>query len=224
VSTPPETRTSIGHAQDKMPSDEIDTSGYDLDDAGRLLAAVFDRAPTGMALEDPSGRFLKVNAAYRKLVGRTESELLGMSWQQVTHPDDVGPFEERVRAAAGSDRGAFGFEKRYVRSDGTVVWAWASITMVLDPERGAPHLLVQATDITDRVEAAERGKEFLRDISHELRTPLTSILGASTVLEGRCDDTDPETRDQLIGLIASNARRMSELLDRVMGFTREERA
>lgn len=189
-------------------------------EAARLFLHVFDRAAVGMAIQDAGGCILKANEPYCLLLGRSERELQGLTWQAITHPDDIAQGEALLRRARETEPHGFEFEKRYLRPDGSLVWAHTIVTVI--EHAGSPdYQLVQAVDITARVEAERQGKEFLRDLSHELRTPLTSILGASTALSGRMSGTEPAIRDQLIGLIAENAERMRGLLDRLQGYSRE---
>jgi len=196
----------------------------DIGEASRLFLTVFDRAAIGMALQHPDGCVLKANEAYCRLVGRSERDLFGLTWQAITHPDDVAVGEAMLHRAMREPPHGYVLVKRYVRPDGEIVWARITVTAVADADGRPSYQYVQAVDITEEVEAETRGKEFLREISHELRTPLTSVLGASTALQGRLADSTPEVRDQLIGLIASNAERMRELLDRLMGYARSRRS
>lgn len=53
--------------------------------------SAFDHAAIGMALVATDGRWLKVNSAFCETVGFTESELLRMTFQDLTHPDDLPP-------------------------------------------------------------------------------------------------------------------------------------
>jgi len=192
----------------------------DIGEASRLFLTVFDRAEIGMALQELDGCILKANDAYCRLVGRTERELFGLTWQAITHPDDIAKGEAQLRRAMEGPPHGYELVKRYARPDGSVVWSRITVAIVPDGEGQPAFQLVQAVNITQEIEAEERGKHFLREISHELRTPLTSVLGASTALQGRLADSKPEVRDQLMGLIASNAERMRELLDRLMGYAR----
>src|SRR5688572_5044940 len=48
-----------------------------------------DEAPIGMALVAPDGRFLRVNRALCGIVGYTADELTGLTFQAITHPEDL---------------------------------------------------------------------------------------------------------------------------------------
>ncbi len=83
------------------------------------LLAVFERAPSGVALIGAGGRYLRVNPATCVILGRPADVLLRMWWQEVVHPDDraIGErVEARMLAGEGVDE-----ELRALRPDGTEV-------------------------------------------------------------------------------------------------------
>src|SRR5205814_1979889 len=51
--------------------------------------SAFGFAPHGMALVGPGGRFLQVNRFLCQMLGYTETELLSLRFQEISHPDDV---------------------------------------------------------------------------------------------------------------------------------------
>lgn len=73
-------------------------------------------------------------------------------------------------------------------------------------------------DITEHVKLDNMRKEFVADVSHELKTPITSIMGyADTLLEG---EYDKETQNKFLGVIASEARRMAQLVTDLLTLSR----
>ena len=72
-------------------------------------------------------------------------------------------------------------------------------------------VMVLVQDITEHVKLDNMRKEFVADVSHELKTPLTSILGyAETLAE---TDYDEEIRQKFLGVISSEAVRMTKLVN-----------
>ncbi|CAM02728.1 diguanylate cyclase with PAS/PAC sensor [Saccharopolyspora erythraea NRRL 2338] len=105
---------------------------------------VFDQSVAAMAIMDLQGKYLYVNEAMCRLLGYTHDELIGLNYRDVTHPDDVdeGPLV-----------GEAVLEKRYVRSDGGVIFVLLSRTVVRDSADRPQYFLSQAQDITGRREA-----------------------------------------------------------------------
>lgn len=61
----------------------------------------FDISPVGKALCDPTGRFVRVNAALCELLGRSAEQLLGLRELDVTHAEDVGSSVRLAQLAGG---------------------------------------------------------------------------------------------------------------------------
>jgi diguanylate cyclase (GGDEF)-like protein/PAS domain S-box-containing protein len=114
--------------------------------------AAFEGAVIGMALIGPDGRFLEVNPALCDLYGRSRRELLQHGWQDLTHPDDVGPSEELGRRLRDGDLEFASTETRGVRVDGSIFWTLTSICVLTD-DRGTPAcFFAQVFDVTEHKE------------------------------------------------------------------------
>ncbi|WP_395735315.1 PAS domain S-box protein [Prosthecobacter sp.] len=126
------------------------------------FAAAFENAPIGKALVAPDGRFIRVNRVLCDIVGRTEAELLALSFQDITHQDDLGSDLEQVQKMLRHEIETFQMEKRYLHKKGGVVWVLLSVSMVND-EHGQPAFFVsQMQDITDRRKAEQRVQQLNR--------------------------------------------------------------
>ncbi len=122
----------------------------------RVYELWFDRAPTGVGLVATDGTFLRANPAFCRLLGRTELELQQMTFQDITHPDDLLlDVSLREDVLAGRiDR--YAMEKRYLRPDGSIVWAHLTVALLSD-EFGTPlHFISMVEDITERRLAQDR--------------------------------------------------------------------
>ena len=109
----------------------------------------FERASIGKALTSRAGRFLRVNNALATMLGYSTAEIEGRHFTDFTHPDDVMSSREASRAllsGAGEQR----FEKRYLRKDGTVLWADVNIATVCDANDQPQFFIVGFIDITER--------------------------------------------------------------------------
>jgi diguanylate cyclase (GGDEF)-like protein/PAS domain S-box-containing protein len=128
----------------------------------------FEQAPIGAAIDDLTGIAVRVNAALTSFLGRPAEELIGRAWNEYTHPGDV-PLREAVltRVAAGHD--IYEDERRYIRPDGTVVWASSHVRLVRD-ETGQPqYFFTQLQDLTER-------KRMEEELAHQaLHDPLTGL-------------------------------------------------
>lgn len=201
--------------------------------------SIFDLAGAGKAQADArTGKFLRVNRKLCEITGYSAEELLTMTVQELTHPED----RERVLTLFQqmlSGEGAYEIEKRSLRKDGSVIWAHVNAVLVRDDEGNPVHILATILDITDRkrieVELEEalvreramrcesedinRSKdEFLALVSHELRSPLNAILGWTRILrQGRPDD---ELYNRATEIIERSARMQSQLIEDLMDSAR----
>ena len=79
-------------------------------------------------------------------------------------------------------------------------------------------VMVLIQDITEHVKLDNMRKEFVADVSHELKTPITSIMGyADTLLE---TDHDKAIETKFLGVISSEAKRMSKLVTDLLSLSR----
>jgi len=108
-----------------------------------------------MALVDFDGAFLAVNPALCALVARSEEELLRLTWQSITHPDDIAPGEREVGRSVQGDGRTFRLPKRYVRPDGGVVPVLLSVSVVRSEPGEARCLLTQVVDMTEHRRATD---------------------------------------------------------------------
>jgi two-component system, OmpR family, phosphate regulon sensor histidine kinase PhoR len=63
--------------------------------------------------------------------------------------------------------------------------------------------------------------DFVANASHELRTPLASLTGFIETLQGPAKN-DPNAREQFLGIMLDQARRMKRLIDDLLSLSRIE--
>ena len=112
------------------------------------LRAIFDYSPVGVAVLE-GGRFTVVNPAFCALLGRSADELVGLTADDITHPEDLGVHESVSRAL---DRGEVAqIVKRYLRPDHSVVHG--ELVAVRVTVADTAHTVVHLRDITVEREA-----------------------------------------------------------------------
>lgn len=124
-----------------------------LRESEELYRSTFENAPIGLAHVSPSGKWLRVNRQLCDVLGYAEEELLGLTFYDITHPEDLA---QSVAAAedilAGrSDR--FSAHKRYIRRDGQVVWVNLLVSCARDSDRKVKHFITIFENITERRDA-----------------------------------------------------------------------
>jgi diguanylate cyclase (GGDEF)-like protein/PAS domain S-box-containing protein len=71
----------------------------------------------------------------------------------VTHPDDLEDSIEHSRRQLDGEVDRLRIEKRFLRSDGTVVWVALTSSLARDGDGGPLHFVAQIEDVTERVRA-----------------------------------------------------------------------
>jgi len=127
-----------------------------LRDSEKRFRDVMEFAPIGMVLVGLDGRLLKVNQALCDILGYPRTELEGMSFEQITHPDDLAPDLANRRQLLEGSLPVIRAEKRYLHRDGRVVWVQLTAALLRD-SHGVPQCFdAQVEDITERKHDRER--------------------------------------------------------------------
>jgi PAS domain S-box-containing protein len=104
---------------------------------GAAFEALYHDSAFGLALFSIGGKFLRVNPALCRMLGYSEDELLQKAHLDVIHLDDLeSAAVSRAQAISGRSKPRV-FERRYLRKDGSTIWAQATGAVVRDKD-GAP--------------------------------------------------------------------------------------
>ncbi len=113
----------------------------------------FDQAAVGVAHVALDGAWLRVNKRLCLMLGYSEAELLGMTFQQVTHPDDLDANLDYVCAEVTGEIPRYVMEKRYIRKDGSVLWGNLTVSLLRDDAGAVMNFISIVEDISARKEA-----------------------------------------------------------------------
>jgi PAS domain S-box-containing protein len=104
----------------------------------------------GMVIVSPDGRFLGANEAFCGYLGYTEEELLQMTVQTVTHPDDWSLFSAKLRDALVSGASFKNFQKRCLHKSGRIVYTESSASLIRNPAGEPLYFVGEVMDVTER--------------------------------------------------------------------------
>ena len=142
-----------------------------LRDAEARFHGIFESAPIGEAIVAPDGRFLDVNDALCALTGYSKPELSALSFQNITHPDDLAADVGFVRQMLAGEIRTYQMEKRYLHKDGHTVWILLSVSLVRSDSGEPKYFISQIQDITER----KRAEEDLRRLELRYRTLVEQV-------------------------------------------------
>ncbi|AZO27696.1 PAS domain S-box protein [Mesorhizobium sp. M1B.F.Ca.ET.045.04.1.1] len=122
----------------------------------RFRRAMEDSA-IGVAIVGLDGRIVQTNPAFAAMLGYSRAEIEALTFFQITHPDDQQLGRETMVALKEGKIDSFHFEKRYLKKDGTPVWAQLAGSVIREEGTGRPlYLVSQIEDIDARKQAEAR--------------------------------------------------------------------
>jgi len=100
-----------------------------------------------------------INPMFQCILGRSTEELVKVSWTEIMHPDDLQEDLRQFQRFRDGEIKGYTMEKRFVRPDGTAVWASMSISPLIGIHDDHSLHLCLIEDVTGRREAALALKE-----------------------------------------------------------------
>ena len=168
--------------------------------AARALEAVGD----GVVLVDRDGVIRLWNTAATTITGVPEDDTLGRKIEDVVHRwREIAP---RIPVASQPGQPVRA-ETVPVEFGGRELWISGS---GVGFEEGTVYAF---RDLTEERRLEEMKADFVATVSHELRTPLAAIYGSAQTIRRTDIELEPETREQLLGVIASESDRLGTIVN-----------
>lgn len=113
----------------------------------------FENASIGVALVSLKGEWLRVNRALCEILGYNEGELLLLTFQLITHPDDIASDVEFLRQMLRGETDYYKIEKRYIHKDGSTIWINLNVSLIRETNKQPAYFLSIIENITEKVES-----------------------------------------------------------------------
>ena len=172
---------------------------------------------------DLNWRFVQVNQRFCQITGYSREELLGMTPEELTHPED----RDADRLYVQERMPILDTDKRYIRKDGSVIWVHVTAAMIRDGEGKLLRSAGVVQDITERKLAEEvllRNEKLAATgrmaatIAHEVNNPLAGATNA-LYLASTDPGLKPNTKEYL-RIADEELRRATHITRQTLGFYR----
>ena len=183
----------------------------------------FDFAAIGMAIVSLTGKWVRVNRSLTKMLGYTATELMGTTFQNVTHPEDLKNDLSQLNQLVMGEIESYQMEKRYFAKDGSIVWVLLSVSMVKDNSGKPKHFVSQINNITDEKKAQQISddsfrllesqntqlKNFAHIVSHNLRSHSSNLSMLADIFK---TDHPESSNNDVFPLIENVSKSLSETI------------
>ena len=115
-----------------------------------IFELTFEAAAVGIAHVDANGKWLRANTQLCRFLGYSAEELFELTFQDITHPDDLKYDLELTDQLLRGDIDNFSIEKRYIRKDGIPTWAQLTASCVRDSEGSIECFISVIADINEQ--------------------------------------------------------------------------
>jgi PAS domain S-box-containing protein len=213
-----------------------------LDESRNMFERLFENSPDGIVVVDGSGAIRMVNQQTETIFGFLRDELLGQRIEFLVperyrerHSQERSEYFRDPRARKmGIGLELYGRHKDgreiavdimlapIVTNDGT--WAFAVIRDITQQKQSDAKILELNCALRNQVEQLEASNReleaFSYSVSHDLRAPLRHIIGFVDLLDGRSRAGLDEKSLHYLDVIAGAAKKMGNLIDDLLAFSR----
>jgi two-component system CheB/CheR fusion protein len=204
---------------------QLESARGQLEQREAMFRGTFENAAVGFAHVAMDGSWLRVNDRLCQLLGYTRDELLSLTFQSITHLDDLDSDLEQLERLKNGEIDSYSMEKRYVQKSGDALTTDLTVSLENDLNKGEPYFISIIQDATQRSNyqrelraAISQRDQFLAVMSHELRNPLGALRNAVEYLKRTPAGGDRAT--EFLKVVDRQAVHVTRLVDDLLDTSR----
>jgi len=189
----------------------------------------------GIAISSAEGEWIDVNEKLCEIHGYPREELMRLSWEKITHPDDLAADLALLAKVNAGEIDRYSMDKRFIKKNGEIIHTSMSLGCVRTNDGAVDYHVVLVQDITDRVrmeaETIELQRQLMQSqkmdaigqlaagIAHDLNNALGAVVGHLQLM--RLDPELPENSERSVDIALSGCSRATSLIEQLLGFSRQ---
>lgn len=208
-----------------------------LQDSEALLRSFFDLPLIGHAITSPVKGWLEINSSLCNMLGYTKSELMPLTWDKLTHPDDLAADMAQFTRVLNNETDGYSMEKRFIHKDGHVVFTHLAVQCKRHADHTVDYFMAVVVDISDikRAEEEIRRKnedlvranaekdKFFSIIAHDLRSPFGAFLNLTKIMAEEVQELSLNQIQSLALTMSKSSAALFDMLENLLEWSRMQR-
>ena len=207
-----------------------------LQESNSKFSSVFEQAAVGVARMGLNGAWLEVNKKLCAIVGYSQQDLLSKTFQDMTHPEDLGMYQSAFNQLINNDISTYSNEKRCLNSSGDIVWVNVTMSLVRDSNNAPDYFIAIIENITNQkneeakqlslteqlhqAQKTEAIGNLAGGIAHDFNNMLGVILGQAELVMSKLPPSHPLVKH--IEAITKAATHSAKLTRQLLTFARKQ--
>jgi diguanylate cyclase (GGDEF)-like protein/PAS domain S-box-containing protein len=161
------------------------------------LQSFYELDLVGLTITSPEKGWIRINKCLCDMLEYSEQELLGMTWAQLTHPEDLGVDVEQFNRLLANEINGYSLDKRFISRTGKIVPTKLVVGCIRKPDGKVDYVTAMVEDITERKKAEDATRaaaQYSRSLIEASLDPLVTISP-----EGKVTDVNTAT-EQVTGV------------------------